>query len=137
MILISTIMFWFLVLKNKKTCFLSCITIYMSYHHVVCWHQIRKAKTLTSWTCNHFHASYIFNQCFFWRNQSTKIILSFLKLRIIFKVLYILWAQFRTGPPSPVSYWPVKPSFVWPTKPSFVLAHQAQFHTGPPSPVSY
>jgi len=154
MILISTIMFWSLVLKNKKTCFLSCITICMSYHHAVVWHQIQKNKNLdiitqVSIVMHHTSSSH----CLFWRNQFTRIILStLLGLVVLFihmndlysKPSFVLahQAQFcigpssatLPGPPSPVSYWPTKPSSVLAhqaqlclaTKPNFVLARQAQ-----------
>jgi len=165
MILISTIMFWSLVLKNKKTCFLSCITICMSYHHAVVWHQIQKNKNLdiitqVSIVMHHTSSSH----CLFWRNQFTRIILStLLGLVVLFIHMNDLYskpnfvlayqaqfclahqAQFCNGPTSPVSYWPTKPNFVLAYQAQFCLAHQAQFCTGPlslalpstPSPISY
>jgi len=164
MILISTIMFWSLVLKNKKTRFLSCITICMSYHHAVVWHQIQKSKNLdiitqVSIVMHHTSSSH----CLFWRNQFTRIILSTpLGLVVLFihmndlysKPSFVLahqaqlclatkpnpfaqQAQFCTGPPSPVLHWPPSPISYGPNKPSPVLAHQAQFRICPTSLVLY
>jgi len=62
---------WFLVLKNKKTCFLSCITICMSYHRVMCWHLIQKATE--SWhhdTGEYFHALFLLKESIYKKSSS-------------------------------------------------------------------